>query len=292
MAGARASRILSPRDGSPVPAEEVRAQLDKVLASEHFVKSVRLSRFLRLAVERTLEGHPDGLKEFSLGRDVFDRRSDYDPRTDSIVRVEALRLRRKLAEYYSHGGRHDTVWIAFQPGSYVPAFRWRQAPELANESDAAAPSLDPSTVAVLPFVNLSPDPAEALFCDGTTEEVIHKLTSVGGLKVLGLTTVFALKESKDGPMATCRKLGVGTLIEGSVRRSRSRFRVTAKGVSVKTGRTLWSRSFERPVEDIFSLQDEIAHKVASALHTPIKPPARNRGPGVEAYTLYLKGTHI
>jgi adenylate cyclase len=292
MSGARATRILSPRYGPPIPEGEVRSQLAKVLASEQFVKSHRLSRFLRLTVERTLEGHAEGLKEFSLGRDVFDRRSDYDPRTDSIVRVEALRLRRKLAEYYSRSGRDDTVWIAFQPGSYVPAFRWRPAAELTSESGAAAPALDANTVAVLPFVNLSPDPAEVLFCDGTTEEVIHKLTSVSELKVLGLTTVFALKESKEGPIATCRKLGVGTLIEGSVRRSRSRFRITAKGVSVKTGRTLWSHSLERPVEDIFSLQDEIAHKVASALHTPIKPPARNRGPGVEAYTLYLKGTHI
>ncbi len=292
MAGAHASRIKSPPDGSPIPPEEVRTQLAKVLASEQFVKSIRLSRFLRLTVERTLDGYAEGLKEFSLGHDVFDRRSDYDPRTDSIVRVEALRLRRKLAEYYNLAGRDDTVWIAFQPGSYVPAFRWRRVAELPNKPDPAPPALDANTVAVLPFVNLSPDPAEVLFCDGTTEEVIHKLTSVSELKVLGLTTVFALKESREGPVAACRKLGVGTLIEGSVRRSRSRFRITAKGVSVKTGRTLWSHSFERPVEDIFYLQDEIAHKVASALHTPIKPPARTRGPGVEAYTLYLKGTHI
>jgi hypothetical protein len=105
------------RYGSPVPAAEVRAQLGKVLDSINFIKSVRLSRFLRLTVERTLAGQAGSLKEFTLGKDVFDRRSDYDPRTDSIVRVEAQRLRRKLTEYYGHSGRHDAILIAFQPGS-------------------------------------------------------------------------------------------------------------------------------------------------------------------------------
>jgi serine/threonine-protein kinase len=151
-----------------VPPAEVRTQLDKVLSSENFVKSVRLSRFLRLAVERTLAGRQDSLKESTLGRDVFDRRADYDPRTDSIVRVEARRLRRKLKEYYDHRGRHDPVSIIFQPGGYVPAFQWRSASDLPGATTAIPTKLDPNTVAVLPFVNLSADPEQMLFCDGTT----------------------------------------------------------------------------------------------------------------------------
>ena len=292
MAAARASGTSSPPQSSPVPSAEVRVQLDKVLSSENFVKSVRLSRFLRVAVERTLAGHQDSLKEFTLGRDVFDRRADYDPRTDSIVRVEARRLRRKLKEYYDLRGRHDPVSIIFQPGSYVPAFRWRYTSGLPGETETP-PGLDRNTVAVLPFVNLSADPEQMLFCDGTTEEVIHKLTSVTALDVLGLTTAFALQQSAGGPLATCRRLGVGTLIEGSVRSSGGRMRVAAKAVAVNTGRTLWSHSFDRNAEDIFSIQDEIAHRVAAALRAPERVTAAPvRGPGVDAYTLYLKGTHI
>ena len=83
------------------PADAVRAQLDRILASPGFVNADRLSRFLRFVVERTLAGEGDQLKEYLLGTEVFDRPSDYDPRLDSIVRVEARRLRAKLAEFYA-----------------------------------------------------------------------------------------------------------------------------------------------------------------------------------------------
>jgi TolB-like protein/tetratricopeptide (TPR) repeat protein len=185
------------------------------------------------------------------------------------------------------------VSIIFQPGGYVPTFQWRSASDLPDATTAIPTKLDPNTVAVLPFVNLSADPEQMLFCDGTTEEVIHKLTSVTTLDVLGLTTAFALQQSAGGPLATCRRLGVATLIEGSVRSSGGRMRVAAKAVAVNTGRTLWSHSFDRNAEDIFSIQDEIAHRVAAALRAPERATAAPvRGPGVDAYTLYLKGTHI
>jgi len=279
---------------SGVPQQEVHAQLDQVLASSGFAKSARLSRFLRVAVERTLAGQTESLKEFALGQDVFDRGAGYDPRTDSIVRVEAQRLRRKLAEYYEGDGRQARVLITLRPGNYVPAFRWRRPPEEPAHvppTIALAPELDPNTVAVLPFVNLSPDPEQALFCNGTTEEIIHKLTAFSGLRVLGLTTVFALNASAEGVMASCQKLGVGTLIEGSVRQSGTRLRIAAKAVAVASGRALWSHRFDRQVGDIFSVQDEIAHAVAAALHAPAPPaaPASVHGLDLEAYGLYLKG---
>ncbi|MBZ5576542.1 MAG: hypothetical protein LAP40_08295 [Acidobacteriia bacterium] len=91
--------------------------------------------------------------------------------------------------------------IAFQPGSYVPKFVRRQ--HLQPPTEVAAQDLDPDTVAVLPFVNLSADPEQVLFCNGTTEEIIFELASVPGLKVLGLTTAFALRDCKEGFMTMC-----------------------------------------------------------------------------------------
>src|ERR1700722_5087834 len=96
--------------GQPTPAE-VSASLDRILESDGFRNSERLRRFLRLTVEATLAGQGTQLKEYSLGRDAFDRGPDYDPRTDSIVRVEAQRLRRKLKEYYEGAGSSDPVRI-------------------------------------------------------------------------------------------------------------------------------------------------------------------------------------
>jgi TolB-like protein len=107
---------------APPAADAVRAQLERILVSPGFANADRLSRFLRFVVERTLEGEGDQLKEYRLGTEVFDRASDYDPRLDSIVRVEARRLRAKLTEYYERAGRLDPIVIRVDKGSYTAAF--------------------------------------------------------------------------------------------------------------------------------------------------------------------------
>lgn len=291
--GANRVSATSSRESLPesisISPEEVRAELARVLESELFAHSARLSRFLQRTVEAVLDGKADSVKEFALGQDVFERGADYDPRIDSIVRVEALRLRRKLNEYYERAGGEDPVIISYQPGSYVPRFHRRRPLEPPSES--APKDLDPDTIAVLPFVNLSADPEQAMFCTGTTEEIILELASVPGLKVLGLATVFALRDHGNGFLPMCRKLGVGTLVEGSVRRSGDQLRIGARTVDVATGQTAWSRSFERTDNDIFAIQDEIAQEVAAALQAPARPvPAIPTGAaGLEAYTWYLRG---
>jgi hypothetical protein len=107
-----------------IPADEVRLQLRRILDSHVFRRSAQMERFLTLVVDRSLLGHPEELKEYSLGRDVFHRGNDYDPRADSIVRVEAQRLRRKLREYYETQGIDDIVLIDLPAGTYVPIFRY------------------------------------------------------------------------------------------------------------------------------------------------------------------------
>jgi hypothetical protein len=112
-------------DSEHVPIQEpdreaVRLHLAKILESGGFAKSDRLCRFLRFTVEAKLNGEESQIKEYVLGREVFDRNGDYDPRLDPIVRVEARRLRTKLEEYYSATGPGDSVRIEFPKGSYVP----------------------------------------------------------------------------------------------------------------------------------------------------------------------------
>jgi adenylate cyclase len=117
-------------------ADEIRAELERVLASSSFAGTARLSRFLRFVVERSLAGESDRLKEYVIGVEVFDRDEHYDPRIDSIVRVEAGRLRAKLDDYYRGAGADDAVAIVLEKGSYAPAFVRRADP--------------PSAAAVLP----------------------------------------------------------------------------------------------------------------------------------------------
>jgi serine/threonine-protein kinase len=115
--------------------EEVRAHLARILENSGFVKADRLCRFLRFTVEAKLNGEGDQIKEYVLGREVFDRNGDYDPRTDSIVRVEARRLRTRLEEYYSGTGQTETVRIEFPKGSYIPVIH----PAEAGAAEAGQP---------------------------------------------------------------------------------------------------------------------------------------------------------
>src|ERR1700744_2634626 len=110
-----------------IPAAEIRAQLDLVLRSRAFIQSHRIRRFLQFVVEESLLRQPHRLKEYLIGLEVFDRREAFDPRVDSIVRVEARRLRYKIEEYYRTEGRDDTVRIVLRKGSYVPIFEYRSA---------------------------------------------------------------------------------------------------------------------------------------------------------------------
>ena len=97
-----------------IPAAEIRAQLDLILRSRAFIQSHRIRRFLQFVVEESLLGQPHRLKEYLIGLEVFDRREAFDPRVDSIVRVEARRLRYKLEEYYRSEGREDAVRVVLQ----------------------------------------------------------------------------------------------------------------------------------------------------------------------------------
>ena len=130
-------------------ADAVRAELERILASEPFANAGRLSRLLRYVVDRTLAGEGNQLKEYVLGLEVFDRDERYDPRLDSIVRVEARRLRAKLDEYYRNGGADDPLIIRMNKGSYVPvfeprapAFDYAQAREEAATSTPALSSVE------------------------------------------------------------------------------------------------------------------------------------------------------
>src|SRR6266850_2230153 len=156
--------------GGVTPAD-IHEQLDRILLSQFFRNSERLQRFLKFAIGSTLGGATEQLKESVLGREVFDRGSRYDPRTDSIVRVESQRLRKKLAEYYKTEGSLDPVLIAFQSGNYTPSFQYlRDKPSRVGSGASADRTLDPNTVVVLPFANLSPEPDQHYFCEGITED--------------------------------------------------------------------------------------------------------------------------
>src|SRR5262245_27000713 len=114
-------------------SDQITRQLDRILASDGFANADRMSAFLRYVVGRVLAGEADQVKEYVIGVEVFGRNPEFDPRLDSIVRVEARRLRTKVDEYYAGPGARDDVVIQLRRGSYAPSFELRQPAPLQTE---------------------------------------------------------------------------------------------------------------------------------------------------------------
>jgi TolB-like protein len=128
---------------SDIPESDVRAELDRILASKGFTSAGRLSKLLRYVVDKTLAGESDQLKEYAVGVEVFERDGQYDPRLDSIVRVEAGRLRTKLDEYYNGNGNGSDVRIGLPRGAYVATFERRHS-VLGSDPESASHSVSGS----------------------------------------------------------------------------------------------------------------------------------------------------
>ena len=278
-----------------VPATAVCEQLARIVDSPRFISSARLCRFLTHIVNRTIRGDLNSLKEFSIAMEVFDRTSKYDPNVDAIVRVEARRLRAKLKEYYEGPGRNDPVLIELRPGSYVPIFRWLDAQPRNQRQEIGTAVQAGASVAVLPFVNMSPDPEQDYFCDGISEEIINSLTRIAGLKVIARSSAFQFKGMSVDIREVGRRLNADVIIEGSVRKAGEQLRITAQAIQPESGHSLWSEVFRRELKDVFAIQEEIAQAIAGLLrvHLPVvrarvHPSVRD----LEAYTRYLRARFL
>ena len=294
-----------PKPLSPVPPDAVRAELERILSSQVFSGSERLTQFLQFVVEQTISGQADTLKEWLLGVQVFGKGQSFDPRIDAIVRVEAGRLRTKLARYYETEGRSDPVVIHVRKGSYAAVFHERGSVGEAVEQPVTR-RLEPATdrdrndgltsIVVLPFVNLSSDPDNEYFSDGLTEEVIAGLTRIQGLRVIARSTAFRYKGQAQDLRRIGAELNVSAALEGSVRRIGNRLRITAQLIDTRNCFHLWSHTYERQLKDIFAIQQEIAEAIGGMVRgrLPVSRVWRpsNESGGTEAYDLYLRAMYL
>jgi serine/threonine-protein kinase len=189
----------------------------------------------------------------------------------------------------------------------TPVDRFHSAAEFAEalaqvQRDGQTPGGSPlvtaappeKSIVVLPLTNMSADPENEYFSDGMTEEIINALAKIPDLQVASRTSSFAFKNKSVDIQQIGEKLGVSSVLEGSVRKIGNRIRITAQLVNVANGYQLWSESYDRQLEDVFAIQDEISRAIVDALKVRlmgeqaqalVKPTTEN----LEAYTLYLKG---
>ena len=189
----------------------------------------------------------------------------------------------------------DEALIERQVTAYAEALR-----SVEDGSPATGARRPPSgaggarpSIAVLPFANLSGDPENEYFGDGLAEDILDALHGVPGLKVIARTSSFAFKGKSGDVRRIAETLHVGSVLEGSVRRSAGRVRVNAQLVDASTGAHLWSHRYDRNLTDIFAVQDDIAHAIVDTLKitlasgaAPARTPAK-----IDAYDAHLRGRH-
>ena len=197
--------------------------------------------------------------------------------------------------------RFEKIEARSMKGVQVPIDVYRVLlPWMGNgsaSSNGESATLDKSRIAILPFANISPDSADEYFADGLTEELIANLSLVPGLKVIARTSVIGYKRSEKKVATIGKELGVGTVVEGSVRRAANRIRVTVQVIDVATEEHLWTAKYDDDLDDIFAVQSEIATKVATSLPvnlergvTPV--PALEKPKETDAYLTYLQGQSL
>ena len=217
---------------------------------------------------------------------------------EGIKRSEAAEI---AAREHSHGGAW--VYIAlvgvalsvglFFLGRYTA--RHAVAPERATSlaRTEAAATIPQKSIAVLPLLNESGDPKDEYFSDGLSEELIAALAQIRELKVIGRSSSFRFKDRKEEPKTIGEKLGVATLLEGTVRKQGDRVRIVAELINTADGIELWTRTFDRELKDIFAVQQEIAKAVAESLRVTLlgseERSTQMATNSVDAHNAYLQG---
>jgi TolB-like protein/tetratricopeptide (TPR) repeat protein len=253
------SGVASDSQGFVCPdSEEVRSALERLLLSSQFADSPRATRFLRFVVEAALEGRGTEVKEYVLGEEVFDRGASFDPRIDTIVRVEAVKLRNRLRAYYRGAGRREHLLIEIPKGRYVAIFRTRASkkPRIARIQTAK-----PIAIAVIPFVSPGSDPDLEHWSNGLSQELISALPRSGEIQVVSRASALA----SGGRTADVREIGnvpgADAIVAGSVSQQDDRVRITAHMTRVSSGVEVWSRTVDCDANDVWAVRKEIARAI-------------------------------
>jgi len=267
----------------------VRHQLSRILASKTFSQVERLKRFISFIVGETVGGRGGELKEYVIGVQVFGKEPSFDPRTDPIVRVQARRLRARLARFYRDEGHNDELIVDLPKGGYAPVFRLREEAPSAKRS-LTATLASRNTVAVMPLADDSPGASLEYFCRGLRDEIVHALTSIKPLRVLA-----ARAEDATADQVESDPSNAALVITGGVRSARDRVRVTIHLVDGASGFYLWSESTDVDLADPLAGQEAIAKlvadKVAPEVDADGAPGARRQSDNLAARNWYLQGRY-
>ena len=323
---------------------QILEQLKRILNSQRIVESPRLGEFLQYVVKQTLAGQAGRIKGYTIAQEVFGRNDPEEAQTSTIVRVEAGRLRRRLADYYAEEGKDDPVHIVIPKGTYVPSFELTSLhenntppplPEISQQRNRYIlpvsliavisilvaiiaflpinlyPTTNPTlsntqltkskpatttlfgrpSIVVLPFHDSTDENNQALLAEGLTEDIITDLSKLSGINVIAYPSVLPYQQTAFNPLQIRNDLGVAYVLRGSIRGTADNIRITAQLYVTETGNQVWAQRFDRKVDDILNLQDELAIKIVQGmsvnLHAQETQRIQNRyRKNIEVYSLY------
>lgn len=279
-----------PRHEDPDIVVDVREELSRILSHEQFKDTTRLKRFLSYVVEEALGGRADRLKGYTIGVEVFDRPDDFDPQADTIVRVQAGQLRRRLDLYYAKEGRSSPLRILLPKGRYAPVFE-RRSVALPALTDNIAPQPPNSTgnmdsdsgatvtllagqnrprILVPSFADMTANSSTPFFADGLTAETINALVQFRYLHIIAATAPADAGLSLTDYADLRKDMGIDFVLSGAIRYSQDLVRVSINLISTESGVHILTKSFDREAtpENLFEIQEEIASYTAASVGAP------------------------
>ena len=257
------------------------------------------------------EAEPDGRSDiYSLGCMLYEMRAGATPFTGPTP--QAVMTRRFTEPVPSLRAARPTAPEAVEHAvtkalARVPADRFATAAQLAQalvvHNETTPPGITPvsqataaaaKSIAVLPFADMSPQRDQEYFCEGMAEEIINALTKIQALRVASRSSAFAFKGQNQDIRRVGEQLGVATVLEGSVRKAGNKLRITAELINVADGYHVWSERYDRDMEDVFAIQDEIAQNIVRALRVMLSEEEKRAietvpTADVKAYDYYLRG---
>lgn len=281
----------------------IQQQLRRVLESDSFRQSRRMTDLLQFIVSETLAGNEYRLKEYVIAVEVFGRDESFDPRTNALVRVEASRLRHRLNEFSLGPGRNDPIHIALPAGSYVPQLtRARIAAKASDKSssvtvpqcEVSLARLDMPSLAVLPFTFLGDDQPRRSLVDAISEDLVVALSRIRWLLVTASSSTCTYKGRPVDVKRVGREMEVRYVLAGSARQGSKRTGIFAELVEAETGNVLWARRYDQVLNDVLELQEEVAETIAAAVELKLAAAERERAvrrapEGLDAWGFYQRG---
>lgn len=283
------------------PDSEVRAHLERILASRSMARSESLSSFLRFTVEETLAGRGGRLKARVIAVHALGRNKQFDPRVDPIVAIQAGRLRRALERYYEHEGSGELMRIELPKGGYQPKFR--QVDDRLRKGDLDGDRLSSArpSVAVIPLVDLDANAVDDYFAVGLTQELVASIAQFPELRVIAVPPLEAGDSVVSIASKLCRESGVRFVLSGTLRRTSTTLILRMQLTDALSAAVVWTEKITRHLTapELIDLQEDVSQQVARTVaenygvipRTLTREVHRKRTDELSVYDAILKFRH-